>query len=107
MRFEVLITERARRDLEQARAYIAKHAPEAAERWYVGFLKALLDLEKNPTARPFAAENPDFPFELREFLYRSRSGSVSRALFTIVRQEVRVLAIRRPGQDLVTREDLV
>src|SRR3954452_19005973 len=99
MRFEVLLTERARRDLEDARRFIAQHAPEAAERWYFGFLKALLELEKKPESRPLAAENADFPFELREFLYRMRSGRVSRALFTIVRDQVRVLAIRRPGQD--------
>jgi plasmid stabilization system protein ParE len=106
MRFEVFITRRARRDLDEARGFIAKHAPEAAERWYVGFLKAVLELEKNPQAKPLAAENADFPFELREFHYRTKS-SVSRALFTIVRNEVRVLSVRRPGQELATREDLV
>lgn len=48
MRFEVLITARAQSDLNEARAFIAKHAPEAAERWYFGFLEALLALEQSP-----------------------------------------------------------
>ncbi len=106
MRFEVLITARAQSDLNEARAFIAKHAPEAAERWYFGFLEALLSLEQSPRTWPVAEEDQSFPFELRQYLYRSRNGSVSRALFTIVDQQVRVLAIRRPGQGLVAPDDL-
>jgi plasmid stabilization system protein ParE len=106
MRFEVLITERAYSDLGEARAFIARHAPEAAERWYYGFLEALLALEENPRTWPVAEEGSDFSFELRQFLFRSRNGSVSRALFTIVGEQVRVLAVRRPGQRLVTPNDL-
>jgi plasmid stabilization system protein ParE len=106
MRFEVYITDRAYRDLIEARQYIANRAPEAADRWYFGFLEALLALESQPQTWALAAEDRDVPFELREFLYRTRSGAVSRALFTIVSDQVRVLAIRRPGQDSVGLEDL-
>lgn len=106
IRFEVLITARAQSDLNEARAFIAKHAPEAAERWYFGFLEALLALEQSPRTWPVAEEGSSVSFELRQFPYRSRNGSVSRALFTIVDEEVRVLAVRRLGQRSATPDDL-
>jgi plasmid stabilization system protein ParE len=102
MGFEVVVTSRAQWDLNEARTYIARYAPETAETWYVEFLKALCDLENHPETYPIAAEGEDLPFELRQFLYRTRSGRVNRALFTIVGSQVRVLAIRRPGQRAVS-----
>jgi plasmid stabilization system protein ParE len=106
MDYEVLVTRRAQQDLEETRNYIAKYAPETAERWYRDFLEALCTLEVNPQAHPLAAENKDLPMEVRQYLYRTRSGRVNRALFTIVDREVRVLAIRRPGQQSATMDDL-
>lgn len=106
MAFEVVVTERAQRDLNDARAYIARHAPETAERWYVEFLRALLKIGETPYSFSIAEESTEFPFELRQYFHRTRSGRVNRALYTIVESEVRVLAIRRPGQELVKPEDL-
>jgi hypothetical protein len=54
---------------------------------------------------PLAPENIAFPFELRQFMFRTKSRLANRALFTIVGSEVRVLAIRRPGQPLITGTD--
>jgi len=93
MRFEVFITQRAQDDLNSAREFIAWHAPETAERWYADFLKTLLVLEQNPERWPLAAENEAVPFELRQYLYRTSSRIANRALFTIVNNQVRVLAI--------------
>lgn len=105
MRFTVLLTARALRDLRDARDYIRQWAPETADRWYRSFLEALLRLEENPESRSLATENAEFPFELRQLLFRTKSRLANRALFTIVGDEVRVLAIRRPGQPLITKED--
>jgi len=104
--FTVLLTARAIQDLENARDYIRQSAPETADRWFASFLDALLRLEENPESRSLAPENAEFPFELRQFLFRTRSRLANRALFTIVGDEVRILAIRRPGQPLITGEDL-
>jgi plasmid stabilization system protein ParE len=73
VRFTVLLTKRAIQDLEHARDYIGRSSPETADRWYSNFLAALLRLEENPAARPFAPENAAFPFELRQFLFRTKS----------------------------------
>ncbi len=106
MRFTVLLTARAIRDLENARDFVGQSAPETAERWFRAFLLALLRLEANPQSYSLAPETAKFPFELRQFLFRTKSRRANRALFRVVGNEVQVLAIRRPGQPLVTRDDL-
>ena len=106
MPYTVVLTARAVRDLQAARSYLAKFAPSTAERWYVAFLTALIRLEQNPQSFPIAPEHAEFSFELRQFLFRTKSGRANRALFMVIGREVRVLAIRRPGQPLVTRDDL-
>ncbi|MBS0207719.1 MAG: type II toxin-antitoxin system RelE/ParE family toxin [Planctomycetes bacterium] len=106
MRFDVVLTARAIRDLERARDYLRQAAPEAADRWYGNFLTALLRLEVNPESRSLAPESAEFPFELRQFLFRTKSRFANRALYRIVGKEVQILAIRRPGQPLFTREEL-
>jgi len=106
MTYEVYLAERAQKDLAAAHDYIARYAPETAELWHANFLRSLLKLEKNPESRPSAPENGEFPFHLRQYTFRGKSGKANRALFAIVGDQVRVLAIRRPGQPLVTPEDI-
>jgi len=106
MRYSVLLTARAIRDLDAARLHLRQHAPETAERWHIAFLESLLLLESDPLRWPLAPESSTFPFDLRQFLFRSRSRKANRALFVIEGEQDRVLSIRRPGQPLVTLRDL-
>lgn len=106
MRFTVLLTTRAIQDLEHARDYIAQSSPETAERWHRRFLDALLRLEENPESRSLAPEDSAFSFTLRQFLFRTKSRLANRALFTVIGNEVWILAIRRPGQPLITAADV-
>lgn len=106
MLYTVTLSERACADLQQARDYIRQQAPDAAERWYLSILTAMLRLEKNPQAFPLAPENTQFDFELRQFLFRSKSRRANRVLFRITGTKVQVLAIRRPGLPLLSRSDL-
>jgi plasmid stabilization system protein ParE len=106
VRFTVLLTKKAIEDLGQARDYIRRSSPQTADRWYRSFLEALLRLEENPESCSHAPEDREFPFELRQFFFRTKSRLANRALFTIVGSEVRVLAIRRPGQPLITARDI-
>lgn len=105
MRFTVALTARAVRDLDSACAYIGQASPEAAKRWRVGLLKAVLQLGANAEIWPLAPESEQFPFELRQCLFRTKSRRANRILFTIDGDHVRVLAIRRPGLPLVTKDD--
>lgn len=105
MRFTVLLTARAIQDLQDAREFIRQSAPETAELWYLSFLEALLRLEEHPDMWSVAPEDAEFPFELRQIFFRTKSRLANRALFTIAGDQVRVLAIRRPGQPLITKDD--
>jgi plasmid stabilization system protein ParE len=102
----VVLTARAQRDLEAAHRHIATTAPETAASWYRNFLYSLLRLEENPEIWPEAPETARFSFVLRQLLFRTKSRYANRALFTIVGSEVRVLAIRRPGQPLINKADI-
>lgn len=106
MPFTVILSNRALRDLEVAREYLRSVAPDIAERWYRTLLDALRQLEGDPLSWPLAPESEKFPFELRQFLFRTKSRRANRALFMVVGNEVRILAIRRPGQPLVTKRDV-
>jgi plasmid stabilization system protein ParE len=105
MTYRVVLQPEARLDLIQATEYIAERAPMAAERWAKGFLASVKALEEQPDQWPLAEESPYLELPLREWQYRTKS-SVTRAVFLIVGDEVRILRIRRPGQDSLRKEDL-
>lgn len=106
MTHKVILLGRAERELREATAYIAQQVPETAERWFNGFIAALDTLAENPERCSLAPESDLFPYEIRQFLYRTKSRYPTRALFTIAGEEVRILMIRRPGQALLREEDL-
>lgn len=67
MTYDVLVTTRAEKELNQAADWITKDAPDTAERWFNGFVKALLTLSVNPQRCGLARENAEFPGESDEF----------------------------------------
>jgi plasmid stabilization system protein ParE len=106
VRYQVIIQRRAEQDLWKATAWIAQFAPETAERWCSGFLAALETLTENPMRCGFAPENSYVDYDIRQLVYRTKSRVGNRALFTIIEDQVRVLRIRRPGEDLVWPDEL-
>src|SRR5262245_31046538 len=72
MKFEVVVTQRAERELHAAADRIAKRAPETAARWFSGFVAALLSLEQSPRRYGRAREQKRFPCEVRQLLYGRR-----------------------------------
>jgi plasmid stabilization system protein ParE len=104
MIYQIVITDRAAQDLEEAYLWIAARAPENAGRWYNGFLDALESLANNPERCSMAPESPKFPVEVCQLLYgRNRSY---RAFFTIQQQRVTILHIRHTARREATPEDL-
>jgi plasmid stabilization system protein ParE len=105
MLFKIVITDRAAQDLDQAYRWYAEHAPEAAARWYNGFLNALDKLATNPERCPIAPESKKLHAEIRQLLYgRQRSY---RALFIIREQTVIVLHIRHTARREASPENLL
>lgn len=69
MSFNVLVTERAERELNQTADWIARDAPDTANRWFNGFVTSIVSLADNPQRCGVARENHRFAFELRQLLY--------------------------------------
>jgi plasmid stabilization system protein ParE len=108
MRFLVRVLRRADREVEAILHFIAEErkAPEGARRWYRAYETALQRLAKEANNLPFAPENEFVDYEVRQTLFRTRKGRTYRGLFTIVGDEVRLLHVRGPGQNLMTEEEL-
>ena len=69
MTFDALVVKRAEQQLNHAVAWIARDAPDTAERWFNGFVEANLTLGENPDRCGLARENAAFAFDLRQLLY--------------------------------------
>lgn len=106
MTYDLVFSDRAKRDLNAATDAIAELAPETAERWFNGFVGALETLTRDAAIFALAPESNYCSIEVRQFIYRAKSRRANRALFTIRGATVIILTIRRPGQDLLTEEEL-
>jgi plasmid stabilization system protein ParE len=106
MTYNLVYTLRAKQDLNTTADYIAERAPETAERWFNGFVAALESLRRDADIYGLAPENERCSVEVRQLIYRTKSRRTNRALYTIRESNVYILAIRRPGQDLLTQSEL-
>lgn len=106
MRFRVNVLRRAKQDQRRIVRWIAERSSSGAEAWVNAYERMLRRLAEHADTLALASENDDFDYALREVLFKTRRGLVYRAVFTIVGDEVRVLRIRGPGQDDLTREDV-
>jgi plasmid stabilization system protein ParE len=104
MRYRVVITDRATRELNDAADWMADRAPRAAERWFNGFCRAILSLREHPRRHGLAREAAIFPYELRQLLYGKKRNH--RAVFTIRGDTVLVLTIRHAAQQDLSLEDV-
>jgi plasmid stabilization system protein ParE len=105
MKYRVVLSPRAVRDLSKAHLWASSHAPATAARWLNRFHAALQTLSENPQRCGIADESELVEREIREFLF-GRHRSVWRALFTVRADEVRVLHVRRASMDTATSEDV-
>jgi plasmid stabilization system protein ParE len=103
----VVLTSRARRELEDAVDWWAEHrSREQAARWYAGFSDAITSLGENAERCPLAREDGLFPYEIRELHHGLGSRPSHRAVFTIRPDMVLVLTIRHAAQADVIEVDL-
>ena len=68
---------------------------------------AVEPLERNADGCSLALENSLVKREIRQTLFKTPRGRMYRMVFTIVGSDVRVLAIRGPGQAPLNRRDLM
>jgi plasmid stabilization system protein ParE len=105
MTYQVVLTDRAARDLDETYRWCAEQAPKAAVGWYNGFLDALNSLAHNPERCPVAAETRKLSVEVRQLLYGRRRSY--RALFLVRERTVVVLHIRHTARRAAVPEDLL
>ena len=106
MSFRVTVTSQAANDFEGCFNYVAGRSQQGAKALREAFGKAVKSLEQNALAHGFAPESKDHPCEIRQFLFQTKHGRKYRALYMIKNDQVNVLHVRGPGQDLILPEDL-
>jgi plasmid stabilization system protein ParE len=107
MTYRVLLTERARRDLETGCTWWAQNrSHEQARRWYNGFAAAIGSLKTSPEKHARAQESEALPYELRQLNYGVGRRPTHRAVFMIRADVVVVLRVRHLAQDHLSPNDL-
>ena len=105
MNFNVRLQPAALEDLDAVWQFAARYAPESAGKWLDRFRDAIQTLENNPERCPLATENGRTRRTLREFLF-GRRPNVYRVIYTIEKETVWILRIRRAQRRPLTREEL-
>jgi plasmid stabilization system protein ParE len=106
MRFQVRISARAERDVDDALDWFQRQrATTAGARWFAQLMARIDTLEKQPDRCRLADEASDVGIELRELPFGRRRG-MYRILFEIQGQVVHILRIRHTARDALTPDDL-
>ncbi len=105
MKYRVILSPRASRDLDKAYLWASRQAQQTAAGWFNRFHAALQTLATNPQRCSIAVETELVDREIRQFLF-GKHPNVWRALFTIQADEVRVLHVRRASMDTAGRDEL-
>jgi uncharacterized protein (DUF2249 family) len=100
----IIITDPADENFRDHFLWIRDRSPQGAEAWRTRIINAIKSLEIAPERHALARESAAFPVEIR-CLLSGKNRSAFRILYQIKGDEVRVLAIRRPSQDLMVPED--
>ncbi len=106
MSFTLQILPRAEHDAQAIFEYIHARSEDGAVRWWHAFEEAAYALTKNPARYGFAPENAFSKFEIRQFLFKTPHGRTYRGVFVVVRNEVRVLRVRGPGQAELSTDEM-
>jgi plasmid stabilization system protein ParE len=104
MKYQVVVTDRAVRDIDEAYSWYSERAPQAAVRWYNGLLETLESLSTYPERCSIAAESRKVIEEIRQMLYGKQRNH--RVLYVIRDRTVVVLHIRHAARRTANTEEL-
>lgn len=104
--YRLVYTNRAERDLRAAVKYIAAYDDQTARRWLAGFVEGLATLKQDAHVYGLAPESEQVAAEVRQYIYRTKSGRQNRALYLLRDHTVYILSIRRPGQKLLSKRQM-
>lgn len=106
MNFEVVLLSAAQNEFRSILEYLERPSPQGAAVWLDAFEKTVDRLESDADKLAHAPENALVDFPIRHVMFRTAKGKPYRMLYTIVGQQVRVLHVRGPGQDLMRPDDV-
>jgi plasmid stabilization system protein ParE len=104
MTYRIVLTRRAKKDLNEAYLWCAERAPDTAIGWYNGLIDALHSLANNPELCSLAAEAKTLSMNIRQLLYGRRRNY--RILFVLRKQSVVILHVRHAARHEAAHEDL-
>jgi plasmid stabilization system protein ParE len=102
MTYRIVVEPAAEREIRSAVRWKTENASAAvAARWYNGLTKKIDSLRRQPSRCPLAAENDQFPEEIRELLYGppGKRKHKHRIIFTIREDTVHILYVRHTARD--------
>ena len=106
MRYQVRLTFKAERDIENVLRWFAEeHSSAAGAQWLSSLMARLNTLESDPARLPLAEESDDAGGEIRELHFGKRRG-IYRLLFRIQGKTVYILRIWHSARQSPTPEDL-
>lgn len=106
MKYRAHLLWRAERDLAHILSWLNERSPNGAANWLRVWDQTLRTLESSADEFGLAPESEGQPMEIRQILFRTRSGRDYRTLYTIQGNDLFVMHIRAPGQNLVPSEEL-
>jgi len=102
MTYTVRVLAKAEDDVEVILTWLRERSPQGAATWLKRFIDACEALKTDAARWPLAPESSEFDYPTQQFIFKTPRGRKYRILYTIVGDEVRVLRVRGPGQDLIT-----
>jgi toxin ParE1/3/4 len=106
MTYQIYLSQRARRDVDDIHEWIAQHSPSGANRWYDSFREAMFSLESTAENKGLAPEAREFERPVRQVLFKTRKGHTYRALFVGEGRRIQIVTVRGPGQPLLSVDEI-
>ncbi len=106
MSVSVTIQSHANLDFAEIVNWLSKSSVDGANRWIDAFDAALTAIAQSPFEHPLAPEDEFIEIGVRQVLFHTKRGRRYRILYTVANDQVRVLRVRGPGQNLLTRDEL-
>ncbi len=106
MSYSVRLLPVAKADRRRIFYYIEERSLRGAESWELAYEASLVRLEASPYSCGLAPETDHFNFDLRQLLFRTRSGLTYRLLFRVDDDRVTIYRVLGPGQPPLSSEDI-
>jgi plasmid stabilization system protein ParE len=106
MKRAVVVLPRAQRQVQEIARWLTERSTQGAARWLDAYDRMIEQLEEQADQCGLAPENEFVAPEIRQIFFKTPRGHTYRALFAIAADNVRILAVRGPGQQLVSPQEL-